>query len=121
MVTRCGGDGVVYRDFNPYYYQFTCYQPGKLCFTITPQVLSDDYDWQLFDITGKNPMLIYTDPSLIVAGNWSGVYGVTGASLTAPNSNECASDPTSSISTFSKVPDLIQGHIYLLMVSHYTP
>jgi len=121
MVTRCGGDGVVYRDFNPYYYQFTCYQPGKLCFTITPQVLSDDYDWQLFDITGKNPMLIYTDPSLIVAGNWSGVYGVTGASLTAPNSNECASSPYSSISTFSKVPDLIQGHVYLLMVSHYTP
>ncbi|MCX6263062.1 MAG: hypothetical protein NTZ47_00775 [Bacteroidetes bacterium] len=121
MVTRCGGDGVSYRDFNPYYYQFTCYQPGKLCFTITPKVLSDDYDWQLFDITGKDPMLIYTDPSLIVAGNWSGVYGVTGASLTAPNSNECASDPTSSISTFSKVPDLIQGHIYLLMVSHYTP
>ena len=121
MVTRCGGDGVVYRDFNPYYYQFTCYQPGKLCFTITPQVLSDDYDWQLFDITGKNPMLIYTDPSLIVAGNWSGVYGVTGASLTAPNSNECASSPTSSISTFSRVPDLIQGHVYLLMVSHYTP
>jgi gliding motility-associated-like protein len=121
MVTRCGGDGVVYRDFNPYYYQFTCYQPGKLCFTITPQVLSDDYDWQLFDITGKNPMLIYTDPSLIVAGNWSGVYGVTGASLTAPNTNECASSPTSSISTFSRVPDLIQGHVYLLMVSHYTP
>ena len=121
MVTRCGGDGVGYRDFNPYYYQFTCYQPGKLCFTITPQVLSDDYDWQLFDITGKNPMLIYTDPSLIVAGNWSGVYGVTGASLTAPNTNECASSPTSSISTFSRVPDLIQGHVYLLMVSHYTP
>jgi gliding motility-associated-like protein len=121
MVTRCGADGASYRDFNPFYYQFTCYEAGKLCFTITPKVLSDDYDWQLFDITGKNPMLIYTDPSLIVAGNWSGVYGVTGASLTAPNSNECASSPTSSISTFSRVPDLIQGHVYLLMVSHYTP
>ena len=121
IVTRCGADGASYRDFNPFYYQFTCYQPGKLCFTITPKVVSDDYDWQLFDITGKDPMLIYTDPSLIVAGNWSGVYGVTGASLTAPNSNECASAPTSSISTFSKVPDLIQGHVYLLMVSHFTP
>ena len=121
MVTRCGADGVSYRDFNPYYYQFTCYQPGKLCFTITPKVLSDDYDWQLFDITGKDPMLIFTDPSLIVSANWSGSSGVTGASLTAPNTNECASDPIQNISTFSRVPDLIQGHIYLLMVSHYTP
>ena len=121
MVTRCAADRIDYRDFNPFYYQFTCYQAGKLCFTITPQVLTDDYDWQLFDITGKNPMLIYTDPSLIVAGNWSGTYGVTGASLTAPNTNECASDPRSNISTFSRVPDLIQGHVYLLMVSHYTP
>ena len=121
MVTKCGGDGVAYRDFNPYYYQFTCYQAGKLCFTITPHVLSDDYDWQLFDITGKDPMLIFTDPSLIVSANWSGSSGITGASLTAPNTNECASDPRQNISTFSRVPDLIQGHIYLLMVSHYTP
>lgn len=121
MVTKCGGDGVTYRDFNPYYYQFTCYQAGKLCFTITPHVLSDDYDWQLFDITGKDPMLIYTDPSLIVSANWSGSSGITGASLTAPNTNECASDPRANISTYSRVPDLIQGHVYLLMVSHYTP
>ncbi|MEI6583066.1 MAG: PKD-like domain-containing protein [Chitinophagia bacterium] len=121
MVTKCGGDGVAYRDFNPFYYQFTCYQTGKLCFNIKPHVLSDDYDWQLFDITGKDPMLIFTDPSLIVSANWSGSSGITGASLTAPNSNECASDPRQNISTFSRVPDLIQGHIYLLMVSHYTP
>jgi gliding motility-associated-like protein len=118
IANKCGSG---YRDFNPFYYQFTCYQAGKLCFTITAHVLTDDYDWQLFDITGKDPMLIYTDPTLIVSANWSGSGGVTGASLTAPNFNECGSDPKDNIPTFSRVPDLIPGHIYLLMVSHYTP
>src|SRR6186997_3454951 len=45
-------DGTQYFDFNPFWYQFTCYQPGTLGFLITPENLGDDYDWQLFDITG---------------------------------------------------------------------
>lgn len=120
MVTRCSGDGVIYKDINPYYYQFTCFQSGLFSFTITPNDLSDDYDWQLFDITGVDPLRIYTDPTLIVSGNWSGSSGITGASPSALNNNECASVPSQNISTFSKSPNLIQGHIYLLMVSHFT-
>ena len=64
---------------NPFWYSFTCYTSGTLGFLITPKNLGDDYDWQLFDITGHNPSEVYTNPALIVTGNWSGTSGVTGA------------------------------------------
>ena len=50
------------RDKNPYWYKFTCFTAGTLGFLITPANLSDDYDWQLFDITGKKPDDVYTEP-----------------------------------------------------------
>ena len=61
-------------DKNPYWYKFTCYTSGTLGFTITPANLGDDYDWQLFDITGQNPEAVYTNPSLFVAGNWRRLF-----------------------------------------------
>src|SRR5258706_14574687 len=67
-------DGNQYFDYNPFWYQFTCYQTGTFGFLITPEDLGDDYDWQLFDITGHNPNEVYTNPSLFVVGNWSGTY-----------------------------------------------
>lgn len=114
--TRCK-DGVVYTDVNPYWYKFTCFKSGTLGFLITPANLSDDYDWQLFDITGHNPGDVYTDPSLIVSGNWSGNPGVTGASSSGSGSTNCAglSYPNKNI-----LPNVIQGHNYLLLVSHFT-
>ena len=48
------GTGNVYQDLNPYWYKFTCFQAGTLEFLITPKNLSDDYDWELFDVTGHN-------------------------------------------------------------------
>ena len=44
-----------YIDRNPFFYKFTCYTSGTLSFTITPLAADEDYDWQLFDITGRNP------------------------------------------------------------------
>ena len=110
----------IYSDKNPYWYKFTCYQAGTLGFTITPVDLGDDYDWQLFDITGHNPDDVYTDVSLFVVGNWSGSSGMTGASAAGTSTVQCASDPSSGVPTFSAMPNLVEGHIYLLMVSHYT-
>ncbi len=118
MPTPCN-DGNVYTDINPYWYKFTCYASGTLGFVITPKNLGDDYDWQLFDITGKNPTDIYTDKSLIVSANWSGSSGITGASPTGKNAFECASQPSAGVSTFSTMPNIIMGHDYLLMISHY--
>lgn len=113
-------DGAAYENRNPFWYKFTCYNSGSLGFVITPTNMSDDYDWQLYDITGLNPDEVYTNKNIVVAGNWSGSSGATGASNAGVNFIQCASDPTANANTFAQMPDLIAGHEYLLLVSHYT-
>jgi gliding motility-associated-like protein len=103
-------------DVNPFWYRFTCYTAGTFGFLITPNNLADDYDWQLFDITGHNPNDVYTDATLFVACNWSGFGGITGASAAGTNLVNCAGN----YPIFSRMPALIAGHDYLLLISHYT-
>jgi gliding motility-associated-like protein len=110
----------LYPDVNPFWYSFTCFKGGTLGFVITPRNLSDDYDWMLFDITGHNASDVFTNAGLVVVGNWSGSSGLTGARTGGSNKTECASDPRDNVPTFSAMPTLIQGHKYLLLVSHYT-
>ncbi|HEY4207608.1 MAG TPA: PKD domain-containing protein, partial [Puia sp.] len=109
-----------YEDVNPYWYKFTCYASGTLGLTITPKDLNDDYDWQLFDITGRNPSEVFSNGRLIVACNWSGRHGVTGTSYSAANLAECGTDDTHNPPIFSKLPGILQGHQYLLMISHFS-
>ena len=119
FVPNCpAGDG--YGDKNPFYYKFTCFVSGTLGFTINPIGANEDYDWQLYDITGRNPNDIYTNNSLVVTGNWSGTYGATGASASGISGIGCASDPSLNNPTFTQMPNIIQGHEYLLMISHFT-
>ena len=120
QVPDCSTDGVVYQDLNPFWYRFTCYSAGSLGFLITPNNLGDDYDWMLYDITGQNPDAVYTNTSLIVAGNWAGTYGITGARPGGSTKIGCASNPVDNHTTFSSMPNLKVGHQYLLLVSHYT-
>ena len=118
-VPGCSG-GTIYRDYNPFWYKFTCYTSGTLGFLITPNNLGDDYDWQLYDITGRDPNDVFTNNSLFVSGNWSGSYGLTGASSGGTANIQCASVPADNVPTFSKMPTLIKGHDYLLLISHFT-
>lgn len=122
VVPGCPGPprGADYRNKNPFWYKFTCYQSGTLGFLITPLDLGDDYDWQLYDITGRDPEEVYTNSSLIVTGNWAGTYGATGASNSGLNFIQCASAPEENKNSFARMPNLIEGHEYILLVSHYT-
>ncbi|MEI9911784.1 MAG: gliding motility-associated C-terminal domain-containing protein [Bacteroidota bacterium] len=121
VVPGCSGGGNTgYANKNPFFYKFTCYTAGTLGFLITPLAANEDYDWQLWNITGRNPGDIFTDSSLIVTGNWAGTYGNTGASIAGVDGIECGSDPAANKPTFAKMPPLIQGHEYILMVSHFT-
>ncbi len=121
-------DGAAYENRNPYWYKFTCYQSGSLGFVINPLAANEDYDWQLYDVTGLNPDDVYTNRNIIVTGNWSGSYGATGAQGNAANSTtypwqtiRCSSDPVSSNEPrFETMPPLIAGHNYLLLISHFT-
>lgn len=120
FVPGCTGSSTAnYENRNPFWYKFTCFQSGTLGFVINPNN-NDDYDWQLYDVTGLNPDDVYTNTSIIVSGNWSGTYGPTGASATGVNYIQCASDPTANEPTFAQMPILIAGHNYLLLVSHFT-
>ncbi len=121
MPTRCPANGNIYVDLNPFWYKFTCFTAGSLGFVITPNNINDDYDWQLFDVTGHDPKDVYTDPSLIVGYNWSGETGITGTSPTASNTFECGSIRNGPrVPTNSGMPNLQVGHQYLLMISHFT-
>ena len=115
------GDTITYYlNKNPFWYKFTCFQSGTLSFVIVPNLANEDYDWQLYDVTGHNPDDVYTDTSLIVSGNWAGTYDSTGASAAGINYIQCASIPDSLLPTFAISPNLIQGHNYLLLVSHFS-
>ena len=121
VVPGCDSRTIAYQDKNPFWYRFTCYQTGSLALFITPNDLKDDYDWQLYDITGiTNLDAVYTDVNLFVVGNWSGSSGATGAGPTGAHRVECASDPKDNVNTFSTMPVLQNQHTYLLMVSHYS-
>lgn len=121
IVPPCPNDGNVYQDLNPYWYKFTCFTSGTLAFKIIPNNLGDDYDWQIFDITGRNPTDVYTDKSLTVSFNWSGEVGITGASSAGTSLNVCGSTGGGQVRPlFSSMPTLQANHQYLLMISHFS-
>jgi gliding motility-associated-like protein len=115
---QCQATGVVLQDLNPYWYKFTCFTSGTLGFLITPRNLADDYDWELYDVTNANPNDVYRDASLVVASNWSGEVGLTGASAAGTTLFSCAGTGQP---LFTRLVPLQAGRNYLLMVSHYTP
>ena len=108
-------DGGVYQNLNPNFFRFGCFTAGTLGFSITPEDAFANYNWQLFDITSTNPVDVFTNSNLFVACNWSPEPGETGTSSDGTNVQVCsgAGQPL-----FSKMPDLIAGHTYMLMVSN---
>ena len=115
-VPGCGTE-----DTNPFWYKFTCFKSGTLGFVITPKNIDEDYDWQLFDITGHSIEEVYTNESLTISANWSGTYGKTGTSASGVNYRQCGSYPPENKPTFAAMPNIIEGHTYLLLISHFTP
>ncbi|HXD79714.1 MAG TPA: gliding motility-associated C-terminal domain-containing protein [Puia sp.] len=123
-----GGDvpvpvcGTGYGAINPYWYKFTCFKSGTLGLLISPSNPGDDYDWEVFDVTGQQLGAVFQNVGLVVVDNWSGVSGNTGTSALAANYSECGSTqiPATTPPPFSKMPNLIQGHSYLLLISHFS-
>jgi hypothetical protein len=117
-VAGCTNSNTSYGDINPVYYQFTCKTSGSFAFTVTPANAADDYNWQLFDITGRNPNDIYSDKTVSITGNWSGSLGTTGASATGVNYIQCRSFSYEGAKpTFSAMPLLTAGRSYLLVIT----
>ncbi len=114
---------------NSNWYKFTCYQTGTLGFLISGSVCSDDYDWELFDITGTSPNAVYSNASLQVSLNIYGTQGCggngkppnspTGCSPGGSGSVHCGGDASGN-SPFNSMPVITVGHDYLLMVTNWT-
>ncbi len=115
--SACVSPAVPITDKNPFWYSITCFEEGTLGFIIQPDINEEDYDWQLFDVTGRNPAEVYTNSSLFVACNWSGESGRTGTSASGTSLTVCVGygQPL-----FSSMPVLQKGHKYLLLVSHFS-
>lgn len=112
-----------------HWYSFRCFQTGPIGFLIRGISSSDDYDWILLDVTGKNFADVFTDPTLQISLN---TYGTSGNNPNAPFPNSptgctatgfgdvhCQGDDPSN-SPFNRMPTVIVGHDYLLMVTNWT-
>lgn len=112
-----------YTSDNSFWYKFHCYQTGTLGFVINGTMPGADYDWAVFDITGRNPADVLTDPSLQISLN---LYGVNSPNPPFPNyPTGCTTAGVGNVhcenetNPFNEMPVITVGHDYLLMVTNY--
>src|SRR5205085_10134872 len=78
--TQCAATAS-YQNTNPFWFRLDCFSSGTLGFTIVPNDPFENFDWQLFDVSGRNDDDVFSNPSLFVACNWCPDAGQTGASI----------------------------------------
>ena len=94
-------------ELNSVWYTFSTSSAGNLAFNITPNTLTDDYDFALYDITGSNCSGILNGAILPVRCNFAAQNGVTGLS------NSTASNQSPILTTTS-------GKTYVLIISNFS-
>lgn len=120
IVPGCNTSQNRYFDVNPFWYRFTCFTSGSLGFLIDPINASDDYDWQIWDITGIDPNTVFTNTSRVVAANWSGLTGQTGTNSSSSAVIYCGSFNNNNPPKYSRMPTLTAGRTYILMISNFS-
>lgn len=127
--TSQGGICCMDNELNSIWYTFTVNQSGLFGFTLTPNNLSDDYDWAMFDITNATCADIFDDISLQVSCNAAGggsCNGVTGANGNSTYDNQgagCNYDPPSQFlgnGPENALVPVAQGNTYVLVISNWT-
>lgn len=92
---------------NDVWYVLNITSPGTLAFTITPNTLTNDYDFAVWNVTGQGCQAIYN--GLLPAGcNYSGVSGATGLSNTITGAQ------------WSPALNVLAGQTYILNVSNFS-
>ena len=99
----CLGSG----EKNDVWYTFTVAQSGDLNFSITPNTLTDDYDWAVYNLTNDPCEDIATNAALEVGCNYSGASGVTGPNNLGGAQNE-------------PVIPVLEGETYTVNVSQFS-
>ncbi len=108
----CLGNG----ERNSVWYTFTVLQSGDLGFTITPNDLSDDYDWAVFNISNASCEDIFSDATLSVSCNYSFDTGVTGPTGATGQDEGAGGDANQN----ALIP-VLANETYLINVSQFNP
>ena len=112
----CPGNCLSSGEKNDVWYIFTVNTGGNLGFKITPNSLSDDYDWAVYSLNQFDCEDIYTHTQQMqVSCNYSSTPGVTGAMLLGGNSCQPANGPNKC----GFIP-VIEGETYVLNISNYS-
>ncbi len=102
-------------ELNSVWYTFTSSSAGNIAFNITPNVLGQDYDFALYNLTGTNCLAISSGALTPIRCNFSATGGVTGLSASGTNPSEPASGPNQSTVLATTV-----GQTYVLIISNYS-
>ena len=102
-------------ELNSVWYTFTSSSAGNIAFNITPNVLGQDYDFALYNLTGTNCSAISSGALTPIRCNFSATGGVTGLSASGTNASEPASGPNQSTVLATTV-----GQTYVLIISNYS-
>ena len=111
------GCGDIVTTDNSVWYKFHCYQSGTFGFLLTPQNGFDDYDWEIMDVTGRNPNDVYVT-DLRVSLNLSGVTGPTGCTAAGISDVNCGGGNNGT--QFNRLINLVAGSDYLMMVNNWS-
>ncbi|MDW8302714.1 MAG: PKD domain-containing protein, partial [Bacteroidia bacterium] len=103
------------RERNSVWYILSVQSSGNLAFNITPVNMSEDYDFAVYNLTGKTCADIVTGAAPEVRCNFSADPGVTGLSSAGTNPSEPASGPK-----FSSLLPVSAGQTYVLVIDNYS-
>lgn len=110
---------------SPFYFRFRCYRTGLFGFRFHMPVQDTlkraGQNWAVYDITGKNPDDVYTNPNWIVMYNFpSNPRGdnvnYTGAAPFGRSTRYCG-DPADTTDAYCNMLDVKAGREYLLLIS----
>jgi len=101
------------------YYIFTVDETGDFGFLVTPMAINDDFDWMLFDITGKTCDDLAVPNDLVVSCNESGCTGETGANG-GSNSNSEPGGCNNGTTPFNALVPVVEGNTYLLFMQNWS-
>lgn len=111
-------------EANTAWYKWTASNNGTLTFTITPTVSNNDIDWVLYDLgtSGSAADVNAANATRCASGNGimcTPFYNQTGMNLTSTDISETYGCPPGQ-DGFVKYIDMVQGHVYGLLINNYT-
>lgn len=116
-------------ESNTAWYKWTAATSGTLTFVITPTVTNNDVDWILYDLgTAANPSTPNASNAIRCAAGHGvdnsdcpsePIYFKTGLNFTSTDFSEAAGCGLGQ-NGFVRYIDMVQGHVYALLVNNFT-